>query len=67
MRFLDEANRFPTALIGLAVIVALTLGAFFVDELPVIGSGPSYRAEFSEAAGLRTTTRSGSPGSASAA
>ncbi|MFE7198659.1 MCE family protein [Pseudonocardia alni] len=53
MRFLLEGNRIPTALIGLTVIVAFILGAFFVDELPVIGSGPSYRAEFSEAAGLR--------------
>lgn len=53
MRFLTEGNRIPTALVGLTVIVTLTLGAFFVDELPVIGTGPAYNAEFAEAAGLR--------------
>ena len=43
MRFLNEGNRIPTALIGLTVIVAFILGAFFVDELPKTGSGKVKR------------------------
>lgn len=54
MRSLTEGNKVPAAIIGLVLIVGLALGAFFIDDLPVVGSGPSYHAEFSEAAGLRS-------------
>lgn len=52
MRSLTEGNKIPAALIGLTVVVAALAGAFFYEDLPVVGSGPSYTAEFSEIAGL---------------
>lgn len=34
------------------MVLLVTLSAFFLDDLPLIGAGVSYRAEFGEAAGL---------------
>ncbi|WP_185063146.1 MCE family protein [Pseudonocardia eucalypti] len=39
----------------MVAIAALLFVAYRVDALPVIGSGPEYQAEFSEAAGLATS------------
>lgn len=41
-------------LISVVTVLALTIGAFFVDSLPLIGKGPQYTAYFSEAAGLQS-------------
>ena len=47
--------RFSNALIGavgIVVILALTIGSFMLDAMPIVGAGPKYKAYFSEAAGL---------------
>ncbi len=52
MRSFRSRNPIP---IGIAGIVVIALGltvAVFSDDLPIIGGGTSYQAEFSEAAGL---------------
>ena len=50
-------RRSPAAAGALGIVVVLlgTLSAFFLDELPIIGAGATYKAEFSEAAGLKPT------------
>lgn len=53
MRSLRDGNKVSAALIGLTLIVAAVLGAFFSDRLPIIGAGPRYTAEFTEAAGMK--------------
>src|SRR6266536_5578052 len=49
------SSRNPTVIgaIGLVVIAALLWAAFNAAELPIIGGGTVYSAQFSEAAGLR--------------
>jgi phospholipid/cholesterol/gamma-HCH transport system substrate-binding protein len=47
-----ERNVTIIGLIGLAIIAALMLGSFRADQLPIIGSGDTYRAEFAEIGGL---------------
>ncbi|HEX3813754.1 MAG TPA: MCE family protein [Mycobacteriales bacterium] len=41
-------------IVGLVVIVALIYTAFNAQNLPVVGGGTTYRAQFSEAGGLKT-------------
>ncbi|GLZ05752.1 ABC transporter substrate-binding protein [Actinomadura sp. NBRC 104412] len=48
-----ERNPIAVAVVGLAIILALSLVAYRADDLPVIGGGTTYTADFSEAAGLR--------------
>jgi len=50
-------RRSPAAAgaLGIVVILLATLSAFFLDSLPIIGAGATYKAEFSEAAGLKST------------
>jgi phospholipid/cholesterol/gamma-HCH transport system substrate-binding protein len=53
MRSFRSRNPIP---IGVAGIVVIALGltvAMFSDDLPIIGGGTSYSAEFSEAAGIQ--------------
>jgi phospholipid/cholesterol/gamma-HCH transport system substrate-binding protein len=52
MRSFRSRNPIPIGITGLVVLgLALTV-AMFSDDLPIIGGGTSYTAEFSEAAGL---------------
>jgi phospholipid/cholesterol/gamma-HCH transport system substrate-binding protein len=52
MRSFRSRNPIPIGVAGLVVIgLALTV-AMFSDDLPIIGGGTSYSAEFSEAAGI---------------
>ncbi|MER7454963.1 MCE family protein [Nocardia beijingensis] len=39
--------------LGIAVVLLVTMSAFFLDQLPIIGAGTKYTAEFREAAGLK--------------
>ncbi|MBL1075611.1 MCE family protein [Nocardia sp. 2] len=39
--------------IGLLMVLLVTVSAFSLDKLPIIGAGTKYTAEFSEAAGLK--------------
>jgi phospholipid/cholesterol/gamma-HCH transport system substrate-binding protein len=52
VRSFRSRNPIPIGITGLVVLgLALTV-AMFSDDLPIIGGGTSYSAEFSEAAGL---------------
>jgi len=52
MRSFRSRNPIPIGITGLVVLgLALTV-AMFSDDLPIIGGGTTYSAEFSEAAGL---------------
>ena len=48
-----ERNPLPIGAIGLGLIALLLFGAFNAQNLPVIGSGDTYHAAFSEAGGIR--------------
>ncbi|XVQ09111.1 MCE family protein [Spirillospora sp. CA-255316] len=50
---IKERNPIGVAVIGLAVILVLGMLAYRADDLPVIGGGTSYTADFREAAGLK--------------
>ena len=52
MKPFRERNPIPIGVISLTVIVLATLAAFYSDDLPIIGGGTTYTADFSEAAGL---------------
>lgn len=48
-----ERNPVPIGAIGIGLIGLLLFGAFNAQRLPLIGSGDSYRAAFTEAGGIR--------------
>ncbi|MFB4317882.1 MCE family protein [Actinomadura sp. 21ATH] len=50
---IKERNPIGVAVVGLAIILVLGLLAYRADDLPVIGGGTKYTADFREAAGLR--------------
>lgn len=52
MKPFRERNATIIGIIGLAIIAALMLGSFRADQLPIIGSGDTYQAEFAEIGGL---------------
>ncbi|MFJ6671020.1 MCE family protein [Actinosynnema sp. NPDC091369] len=47
-----QRNPVTVGAVSLTVIALLLLAAFHSDELPIIGGGTTYSAEFTEAAGL---------------
>ncbi|MDT7789621.1 MAG: phospholipid/cholesterol/gamma-HCH transport system substrate-binding protein [Pseudonocardiales bacterium] len=49
---MKTSNPIRTGAISLTLIVLLLLAAFYSDDLPIVGGGTSYAADFSEAAGL---------------
>ncbi|TQF68703.1 MCE family protein [Rhodococcus spelaei] len=50
-----KQRRSPATIgaLGIVVVLLATMSAFFLEDLPLIGAGATYRAEFSEAAGLK--------------
>lgn len=52
MKSFSNRNPIPIGIISIAVLAVLLTFAYRADSLPVIGSGPEYKAQFSEAAGL---------------
>lgn len=52
MRSFSSRNPIPIGIAGLIVLGLAFTVAMFSDDLPIIGGGTSYSAEFSEAAGL---------------
>ncbi|MBB4686497.1 MCE family protein [Amycolatopsis jiangsuensis] len=54
MKSFQKRNPIPIALVGLAVLVLGMIAALNSEDLPVIGGGTTYSAEFAEAAGLTT-------------
>ncbi|GAB2961808.1 MCE family protein [Amycolatopsis acidiphila] len=54
MKAFEERDPVRIGIAGVVVIALLTVAAYFSDDLPLIGGGTLYRAEFTEAAGLKT-------------
>jgi phospholipid/cholesterol/gamma-HCH transport system substrate-binding protein len=52
MKPYSERNPLTIGAVSLTLVGLLLLAAFYSDDLPIIGSGTTYSAEFSEAAGL---------------
>jgi phospholipid/cholesterol/gamma-HCH transport system substrate-binding protein len=48
-------NPITIGVTGLVVIALVLLAAIYSDDLPIIGGGTTYKAEFSEAAGIKPT------------
>jgi phospholipid/cholesterol/gamma-HCH transport system substrate-binding protein len=46
-------NPITVGITGLVVIALVLLAAIYSDDLPIIGGGTTYQAEFSEAAGIK--------------
>ncbi len=56
MKAFSERNPAWVAVVGTVLLVASFLATFYSESLPVIGSGSTYTAHFSEAAGLTTSS-----------
>ncbi|MCI2418055.1 MCE family protein [Saccharopolyspora sp. K220] len=52
MKPLRERNQAVVGVLAVVLITLVTLGAFFAKDLPVIGSGRTFQAYFTESAGL---------------
>ena len=48
-----EQNKTVIGAVGITLILLLVAASFNADKLPIIGGGTVYKADFSEAAGLR--------------
>lgn len=53
MKPFREMNKTAIGAVGIAGLVGLVVFSFSLERLPIIGGGDTYKAEFSEAAGLR--------------
>ncbi|WP_410668481.1 MCE family protein [Amycolatopsis sp. cmx-4-68] len=53
MKSFQKRNPVPIALVGIAVLALAFIAALNSEDLPVIGGGTTYSAEFSEASGLQ--------------
>lgn len=53
MKRLREADPVKVGAAGLVLVIAAALGAFYFPELPLVGGGTTYSAEFGEAGGLK--------------
>lgn len=54
MKSFRSRNPIPIGIVSIAVIALVLIAAVFSDDLPIIGGGTTYSAEFSEAAGLQS-------------
>jgi phospholipid/cholesterol/gamma-HCH transport system substrate-binding protein len=52
MKPFRERNQTIIGTVGIVVILAMMIGAFKADQLPIIGAGDIYYADFSEVGGL---------------
>jgi len=52
-RFAGKRSPVSIGGIGILVVLMVAVSAFFLNELPLVGAGARYSAEFSEAAGLK--------------
>lgn len=53
MKSFQKRNPIPIALVGISVLLLGFLAALNSDDLPVIGGGTTYSADFSETSGLQ--------------
>ncbi|MBP2325497.1 phospholipid/cholesterol/gamma-HCH transport system substrate-binding protein [Kibdelosporangium banguiense] len=56
MKSFQERNQVMVGSISMIVLTLIGLAAFYSDELPIIGGGTTYTAQFNEAAGLISGT-----------
>jgi phospholipid/cholesterol/gamma-HCH transport system substrate-binding protein len=49
-----ERNPYAIGIISITVLVLILVAAFYSDNLPIIGGGTTYSADFTEDAGLQT-------------
>lgn len=54
MKSFQKRNPITIALVGIAAIVLGMLAAGNADELPLVGAGTTYSAQFEEAAGIKS-------------
>lgn len=54
MKPIRERNPVAVGVVGLVVVVVVGLLAYYSDELPFVGGGTTYSADFTEAAGLHS-------------
>jgi phospholipid/cholesterol/gamma-HCH transport system substrate-binding protein len=54
MKSFRSRNPITIGITGLVVIALALLAAIYSDDLPIIGGGTTYRADFSEAAGIKS-------------
>ena len=54
MKTFRSRNPLTIGVTGIVVIVLILLAAVYSDDLPIVGGGTTYQAEFSEAAGITT-------------
>lgn len=54
MKSFAERNPVIIAVVGIVVLLVIGVGIFDSRNLPIVGDGPTYAADFTEAAGLRT-------------
>lgn len=52
MKSFKERNPYVTGAVGITVLALVLLAAYFFNDLPIIGGGTTYSADFTEAAGL---------------
>jgi phospholipid/cholesterol/gamma-HCH transport system substrate-binding protein len=52
-RFAGKRTPVSIGGIGILVVLMVAVSAFFLNELPLVGAGARYSAEFTEAAGLK--------------
>ncbi|GHF87670.1 phospholipid/cholesterol/gamma-HCH transport system substrate-binding protein [Amycolatopsis bartoniae] len=53
MKSFQQRNPVPIAVVGLVLMVLGLVVALNADDLPIIGAGTTYSADFTEAAGLK--------------
>lgn len=54
MKPFRERNPYAIGIVSISVLVLVLLAAFYSDNLPIIGGGTTYSADFTEDAGLKT-------------
>ncbi|WP_161928112.1 MlaD family protein [Gordonia crocea] len=52
-RFAGRRSPLTVGALGIAMLLMVTVASFYLSDLPIVGAGPRYTAEFSEAAGLQ--------------
>lgn len=51
-RFAGKRNARSVGILGIVILLMLTLSAFYLKSLPMVGAAPQYTVQFSEAAGV---------------
>ncbi len=52
-RFAGKRSARSVGVLGIVVLLMLTLSAFYLKDLPMVGAAPQYTVQFSEAAGVK--------------